>query len=119
MIEKLNLLQPFSEKSLWSSTESDGNEVHPDSGLAISFPSTNQEEYNSPITKREVVEIINQLKDGTPGIDNIHNAFIRNLPEEFITIIVHLYNSLYREHYPFTSEDSSNNPYPKEESSKN
>ena len=53
------------------------------------------EEAGCPIELTELKETIRKLKDSAPGADELHNAFIRRLPEEYLHKLLHLYNRVY------------------------
>ena len=43
--------------------------------------SDNNEEYNT--TLREIIRVIDKLKGNSPGYDDIHNSFLKNLHMEY------------------------------------
>ena len=54
------------------------------------------ERSDAPISLLELEGTIANLKDGAPGLDNISNAFIKKLPEEYLHKILLLYNEIFR-----------------------
>lgn len=56
---------------------------------------------NQPITREELEEALQSLKDGSPGPDNISNAFLRELPESAKVILLNLFNEIIKtQKYP-------------------
>ena len=51
--------------------------------------------YNSPFHMEELENILNNLVGNSPGIDNIHNDFLKHLPIEYIRKILKLYNLVF------------------------
>ena len=55
----------------------------------------NNETYNRPITKQEVVRAINGKTNSSPGEDNISYMIYKNLPEPAMEIIAKLFNQIW------------------------
>ena len=53
------------------------------------------QEANNLITLEEIKETISNLKNGSPGIDTIHNSFIKKLPEEYLPKLLLAFNKIY------------------------
>ena len=51
------------------------------------------EPYNQKIEEFEVIQAIKTLKDTSPGIDLVHNNFLKNMPDLYITFITNLFNN--------------------------
>ena len=82
----------------------------------MSFKSSNDEYYNEPFSLRELTFALKQARDCCPGPDNIHNAFLRNLPERSVELLLQIMNKLYAdESFPTAWCDSIVIPIPKPE----
>lgn len=60
--------------------------------------------YNLPITKQELIHTINRnLKNASPGQDNIHAAMLKNLHENSLSYLLSLFNCIFESNaYPLS-----------------
>ena len=58
---------------------------------------TNIEDYNSPITLKELNQALNNKKDSSPGHDNITYSMLKNLPHNYKEEITRLFNQIWTE----------------------
>ena len=64
----------------------------------IDISSDSLEDYNSPLTLQELQFVLSKYpKNIAPGPDNIPIALIRNLPEDMIIKLLHIYNKIWLE----------------------
>ena len=64
----------------------------------LNFHSNNTETYNADFTIDELTSCISDLGDTAPGPDDIHNKIIRHLPSETLTLLLDIYNDMWRSH---------------------
>ena len=53
--------------------------------------------YNSEISRAEVVWAQNKLKNVTPGLDDVHPVLLKNLPEDYVDNIHQLFKASWRQ----------------------
>ena len=61
----------------------------------ISFFSNNSEEYNKPFILTELVDSIKKSNHLAVGPDEIHNKFLKQLPDESVKCLLKLYNDIW------------------------
>ena len=61
----------------------------------IDFRSRGNEYYNSEFSYDELTDVIKNLTDSSTGPDNIHNEFIKHLPEESTQLLLKMFNKLW------------------------
>ena len=58
-------------------------------------------EYNCPFEKHELVSVLVNLKGTSPGVNFIHNEFLKNLPTSYVDLLLHLVNAVWHQtHIP-------------------
>ena len=60
----------------------------------IIFSSKNSEEYNKPFTLTEQVDSIKKSNHSAVSPDEIHNEFLKQLPDESVKCLLKLYNNI-------------------------
>ena len=60
-------------------------------------PRDSGEVYNDPFSLWELSSAILESRDGSPGIDTVHNAFLRNLPKEALPQMLRSLNQIWSE----------------------
>jgi exonuclease III len=65
------------------------------SSLPIDSPSTNEHCFNLPLNLSELLSVLQNSKSKSPGPDCIPNSFIQNLPENGITTLLQIFNSIW------------------------
>ena len=60
--------------------------------------------YNNEILLFEIETSIYTLKPNSPGIDKVHNNFLKNLPPEYLVILQNIYNNVF--YHPYILENS-------------
>ena len=103
-LDKANNFAHFFGNQINSITENrgvdmmNGDEAEESHGNEILEGTSNQDEieqYNKSITIEELKKIIHNLKLNSPGYDDIHNSFIKNLPEKYLPKLLGLYNKIF------------------------
>ena len=61
----------------------------------IRFSSNNSEEYNKPFTLTELVDSIKKSNHSAVGPDEVHNEFLKQLPDESVKCLLKLYNNIW------------------------
>ena len=61
----------------------------------IRFSSNNPKEYNKPFTLTELVDSIKKSNHSAFGPDEIHNEFLKQLPDESVKCLQKLYNNIW------------------------
>ena len=61
----------------------------------ISFSSNNSEEYNKLFTLTELVDSIKKSNHSAVGPDEIHNEFLKLLPDESVKCLLKIYNNIW------------------------
>lgn len=51
--------------------------------------------YNLPITRAELIRNIKELKSTSPGVDEVHNEMLKNLPNPALDALLALYNHIW------------------------
>ena len=78
------------------------------------FTTNDKETYNNKFTKTEIICTINKLSQTTSGPDRIHNNILTHLPEETITLLLEIFNTIWEEKYfPDTWRQATIIPIPK------
>ena len=62
---------------------------------AVDFRSRGNEYYNSAFSNDELIDVVQSLTDSSTGPDNIHNRFIKYLPEETLQLLLKIFNNLW------------------------
>ena len=55
------------------------------------------EEYNSPITMKEILDTLKNVKDSATGDDQIHYFMLKNLPTQSLEFLKKFYNIVFFE----------------------
>ena len=80
----------------------------------IKFSSNNSEEYNKPFTLTELVDSIKKSNHSAVGPDEVHNEFLKQLPDESVKCLLKLYNNIWvNGTFPETWRQSIIVPIPK------
>ena len=61
----------------------------------IKFSSNNSEEYNKPFTLTELVDSIKKSNHSAVSPDEVHNEFLKQLPDESFKCLLKLYNNIW------------------------
>ena len=61
----------------------------------IKFSSNNSEEYNKPFTLTELVDSIKKSNHSAVSPDEVHNEFLKQLPDESVKCLLRLYNDIW------------------------
>ena len=67
-------------------------------GTPILLPVGEEEEYNEPITKAELMGVLKQTKETSPGKDEITYSMIKNADETLQELLLKLYNKIFTQH---------------------
>ena len=59
------------------------------------FSSNNSEEYNKPFTLTELVDSIKKSNHSVVGPDEVHNEFLKQLPDESVKCLLKLYDNIW------------------------
>ena len=54
-------------------------------------------EYNREFTKTELEAALHSLKNSMPGLDEVHNLFLKNMPENYKIFLLSLFNKSWRQ----------------------
>ena len=80
----------------------------------VRFSSNNSKEYNKPFTLTELVDSIKKSNHSAVGPDEIHNEFLKQLPDESVKCLLKLYNNIWvNSTFPETWRQSIIVPIPK------
>ena len=63
------------------------------------FSTNINETYNKKFTKTEITTILPKLSQTASGPDRIHNNILTHLPEETITLLLEIFNTIWEEKY--------------------
>ena len=63
--------------------------------VASALTDENYYDFNKEISLYEVKNVIANLKPTSPGIDMVHNSFLKNLPESYISYLLNLFNNVF------------------------
>ena len=63
------------------------------------FSTNTNETYNKKFTKSEISNILHKLNQTASGPDRIHNTILTHLPEETITLLLEIFNTIWEEKY--------------------
>ena len=61
----------------------------------LSFSSDNSEVYNLPLTVTELNDALHNVNESSPGPDNIHYQFLKQLPEKSLQLLLNIFNNIY------------------------
>jgi len=64
------------------------------SSLSIDTPSTNEHCFNLPQNLNELLSVLQNSKSKSPGPDSIPNSFIQNLPDNGLSTLLQIFNSI-------------------------
>ena len=80
----------------------------------IDFSSTNEESYNQIFTINEIKTCLSELKNTAAGPDKINNIILSNLPIESISLLLEIFNKLWKEKkFPENWQTATIIPIPK------
>ena len=78
------------------------------------FTSKNSEDYNKPFTIAELNDSITKSHNTAVGPDEIHNEFLKHLPEESLRYLLNIYNHIWKSNtFPETWRQATIIPIPK------
>jgi potassium voltage-gated channel Eag-related subfamily H protein 8 len=63
--------------------------------MHTSFTSDNSEPYNLPITMVELEDALRNTSESSPGPDNIHYQFLKQLPVKSLQLLLLIFNNIY------------------------
>ena len=80
----------------------------------INFSSKNSEDYNQLFTLPELVDSISKSHSTAVGPDEIHNEFLKNLPDESLRYLLNVFNTIWINNtFPDTWRETTIVPIPK------
>ena len=65
----------------------------------FNFNRPNYASYNTPITKKEITEVLNHCSNSATGDDQVHYHMIKNLTDQNLEYIQSFYNIIFLEHF--------------------
>ena len=80
----------------------------------LDFSTTEEKNYNQPFTISEINTCLSELNETAAGPDKINNIILSNLPTESISLILDIFNNLWKnEKFPQTWHKATIIPIPK------
>ena len=67
----------------------------------IRFSSNNSKEYNKSFNLTELVDSLKKSNHSAVGPDQVHNEFLKKLPDELVKCLLKLYNNIWVNYWPF------------------